>query len=1107
MLTLLFAGAFADVCAGRRLNARGQQHFTVESPHFRIHYHRGLEHLTPRVAAKLEELYQIYSETYHIVLPAKTDVVLYESEIPDAFAYPNFNFIYIGVHDYEFNLRGSSDWFDDVLTHEYAHIVSMWTGLKFAPAVPEVQVGFFSQYNAATRFEGLHVLPSQSMPIWFIEGIAQYESKRRGSDRWDSHRDMILRTLTLSDNMLSWPNMQVFAGRGDDFEKVYNHGFSLVMYISETYGYDRIVSILRENARVGRLSFDGSVRAVLGISAKQLYDDWQEWLGRRYRDQIREIGEQVFGRKINDKGYDNRHPRFSPDGSRIYFISNADNDYSLRSLYSYNLSDTVDDKRRIRYEMPISSQYDIHAPSGRIVYVSMKSRRSYQEPRMGGHRLFDLFVDTLPPERPRFFRRKTERQLTEGKSVFAAAWSPAGDKLVCAVRKLDRFFIAVVDTSGENMRIVYPRTGVSAEEFFRSARLPEGSDSLSFGTIFSLVWSPDGNRIAVDYIDGVNRKIGIYDTLQGTFTVFNDTDEYDQRNPSFNRDGSVLYFSSDKTGIFNVYRYSFRTGHLQRLTNVSGGAFHPAVCDEERRLVYSGYDRDGYGIYLIENMRALQTTALLTSDALTPRRAREKTTARTPSAPLSNRQPYSRIPRQWLFVPTLLAEQLIPTYDESKGTTHIKGGLIVNFMDPLAWAGVGNEGGAFLLVDRNIINPVLNFLDKDREIAPFASYDAGAFVTSRMLPLTVDGELTLRTIAGRDMFYEESEGKDMSLLYSIRITNALLGASHPLHNGLWGQLFVGLDRYDVSLKDDFFPTFSYNMSKGYRAGAMAWFLAQARNSRSNISPTGFAGKLQYNLWQQHSLQEENSIKIEDGGIPKEQYDDYLFHLINGRMLLGMGSPLYPKHDIHLSLGGSYLKPIGNQDLPSFYLPAARVPGYAFLYWDEKIRVSESGDSTRTVQDTVLVTGRAVLSGQLSYRFPLWPGRIDRKLGFLYFDRLYGALNLNAGAGFDNPGDVFNFDRSDWLLAYGAELRLEALSFNNYPLSVKLRWDYGADRASPENFADNREVTLGGHRFAFSLGFRFDDWHTIPLIDYFTPARLGNSSGVRMSGRGNTRSAP
>ena len=1080
----------------KKHNAYGQKHYTTESAHFRFHYHRGLDHLVPRVANRLEQLRQIYAETYNISLPGKTDVVLYESEIPDAFAYSNFNFLYVGVHDYEFNLRGSSDWFDDVLAHEYAHVVSIWTGLKFPPVISEIQAGYFTHPNSASRFEGLHVLPSETMPVWFLEGIAQYESSRRGADRWDSHRDMILRTLTLSDKLLSWPHMQVFTGKGDDFEKSYNHGFSLITYIADTYGYEKIVSILRENARVGRLSFDGSVKAVLGISAKQLYNDWQEQLSRRYNAQIKAVGNQVYGRKINKDGFDNGYPKFSPDGSKIYFLSSGENDYAFLDLYSYSLSDTVAEKKKIRYEMPVSSVYDIHNETGRIAFVSPRGRKSFQETRLGGQRTFDLFIDELPPDKPKFFGKKTENQVTTGKSVFAASFSPKGDQLACAVRKFDRFFLVITDTSGSDVRVVYPHVNI-ASEFFRGTELPKSSDTAGFSTIFSLAWSPNGKDIAVDYIDGDRRKIGIYDTLQRSFSVFGDGLEYDRRNPSFNKDGSALYFSSDETGIFNAYRYTFKSGKLERLTNVSGGAFHPAVSEDGKKLVYTGYDRNGYGIYLIDTLKALQTSTVSAEDAIT---AREGNPPPHYSTPLSNRLKYSRLPRQMLIVPTLLAEQLVTANDdEFKGVTHVKGGVVANFLDPLSWSDVGNEFGAFLLVD---LRRIFDFIDFDKGlISPRASYDAGVFGASKALPVTVEGEATVRGIAGEDWFYEESEDTTMVLPYKIQLTNAILGVSHPIVNGLYGHIFLGLDRYDVAL--DLAEAynqgiFAYNLSKGYRAGAMAWFSAQGRNSRSTISPTGLAGKLQYNLWREYSLKEENSFTVESNML-KEQYDNYLFHTVNGRLMLGMNSPIYSKHDLHVSLAGSFLETVGGGDIPSFYLPATQVPGYAYFYKDKRAKV-EFEDTTWVKYDTVLVTGKAVLSGQFSYRFPLWPGHIDKKLGFLYFDMLYGALNFSAGAGFDDPGKIWDWNRKDWLFSYGAEVRLEAMSFNNYPLCVSFRWDYGADRASAETFVDNREITLGGHRFAFSIGFDFDGWGMIPVVDYFSPTRMRMTPMVRLGGR-------
>ena len=51
-------------------------------------------------------------------------------------------------------------------------------------------------------------------------------------------------------------------------------------------------------------------------------------------------------------------------------------------------------------------------------------------------------------------------------------------------------------------------------------------------------------------------------------------------------------------------------------------------------------------------------------------------------------------------------------------------------------------------------------------------------------------------------------------------------------------------------------------------------------------------------------------------------------------------------------------------------------------------------------DTVLVTGNAVVNGSVSYRFPLSPALIDKKLWIFYFEKLYGCLNMNYGIGVD-----------------------------------------------------------------------------------------------------------
>ena len=58
-------------------------------------------------------------------------------------------------------------------------------------------------------------------------------------------------------------------------------------------------------------------------------------------------------------------------------------------------------------------------------------------------------------------------------------------------------------------------------------------------------------------------------------------------------------FSSDQSGIFNIYRYRLENDEVEQLTNVIGGAFVPTVAADER-VVYSGYHSNDYSLYSFE---------------------------------------------------------------------------------------------------------------------------------------------------------------------------------------------------------------------------------------------------------------------------------------------------------------------------------------------------------------------------------------------------------------------------------------------------------------------------------------------------------------------------
>jgi hypothetical protein len=1063
MILLFFApGNTAD------FNAFGLKLYTVETPHFKIHYHEGLAHLVKPVADKFEFLHGIYAKTYSIKLPTKTDVLLVNSDESNGLTFTNINFILLAIHDFDYNMRGTHDWFDDVITHEYAHMISISTAFKFKPWIPYIQLGYFTHPNEPNRVEALHVVPNEALPMWLTEGIAQYESSRYGGDSWDTHRDMVLRSLTLSDKIISWDHMQIFAGRGDDFEKTYDHGFSLVRYIAEKYGYDKIVTMVRESSKLTQFNFDAIIDKVLGIPPSVLYKEWRSWLMERYKKQRDSLGTLVTGKKINKDGFDNFWPRFSPDGKKVYFVSNGKNEYSFKNLFSYALSDTIKEEKKIKFAMPIKGFYDINPASGRIAFTSLKSSKSSLSPRQGGERVRDLFTEILPPDKKpfRLFPKKTEKQVTVKQGIFSGSFSPTGDRLVVARRDRDRFFLGLVDTSGKTLATIYPDTSNVAQ-------------SISY--IYSVQWSPDGRRIAFSYFDRDNRKIGIYDTADHTVSVVCDT-KNDERDPFWSPGGKQLYFASDRTGIFNIFRYDFESGILSRITNVLGGAFAPAISPDGKKVVYAGFDSSGYGIYLIDSIKPFVKDSV--DSAVVARAVPQKSDVIPVTYP--SPRPYSHTLRQFLCMPTAMVEQLVSTErNVFAGSSRFKAGAVMNWMEPVSWMGKGSEIGGYFLLEPHRLYQFINLdvggIDLRR------TYDAGIFASTHRLPLTLSFDYLMRGISGEESFLNEADSSEVEVMpYNIRIQNAYALVSHFFEgnssalSGSDDQLalhaLAGWNSYDVTVDPSDYPAISYNLGKGYRAGGLATMSGRMIDSRASISPRGLGLKAQYNYWTQYSLKEENSFSTNTSFL-EELYDTYRFHEAIGHLLTGIDAPWYAKHSLFLDIRGDAIDII-DQDttFPSFYLPVAWVPGYTYYFRTIRQKPSNSNPNRTLPVDTVLVTGKAVLNGTLSYRFPLSPSLIDKRVWIIYLEKLYGCLNLSGGAGFDHSSRFLEFNRDDWLVSYGAELRLQASTFNGMPLAVKLRWDRGIDRPAP----------VGGDRFTLGIGFDFDNWGLIMQPDYRMP---------------------
>ncbi|MBN1129916.1 MAG: hypothetical protein JXA71_13065, partial [Chitinispirillaceae bacterium] len=499
------------------------------------------------------------------------------------------------------------------------------------------------------------------------------------------------------------------------------------------------------------------------------------------------------------------------------------------------------------------------------------------------------------------------------------------------------------------------------------------------------------------------------------------------------------------------------------------------------KLAYAGYDSSGYGIFMLDSIEPRSGGTV--DKALANRRPLEKAAPVPITYP--EPKPYVHRLRQFLCIPTAVVEQLVSTESNVfAGSSRFKAGAVMNWLEPASWMGKGSEIGGYFLLEPHRLYQFINLdvggIDLRR------TYDAGIFSSTSRLPLTLTFDYLIRGIAGEESFLNDIDSSIVEVMpYNVQIHNAYALVSHYFGGGggaLSGsddQLAVhalgGWNRYDVTVDPEDFKSVGYNLGKGYRAGALATMSGRAIDSRASISPRGLALKTQYNYWHQYSLKEENSFSTNTSFL-EELYDTYRFHEAVGHLLLGINAPWYARHSIYADVRGNAIDIIKQDTVfPSFYLPVAWVPGYTYYFRKERLKDRNGIIDTLPV-DTVLVTGNAVISATLSYRFPLSPSLIDKRIGILYLEKIYGTLNLSGGAGFDHPSRFLDFNRDDWLVSYGAELRLQASTFNGMPLAVKIRWDRGIDRPAP----------IGGDRFTLGIGFDFDNWGLIMIPDYRSP---------------------
>ena len=534
---------------------------TIETEHFYIHFHKETERSAREASLVAENIYGPITSLYQFEPNSKTHIIIKDTDdISNGAAYFYDNKIEIWAMPLDFDLRGSHRWIQNVITHEFTHIIQVQASMKFGRTFPAAYIQWID-YEKEKREDVLYGYPNviASTPIsgvivppWLAEGTAQFMYNNANFDYWDSHRDMILRDRVINNNLLTFNDMNTFGKRGIGNECTYNQGFSFVNYLADRYESKILQDISNSLSKPFNYSIYKVLKDVTGESAISLYNDWKKDLENNYFSLEEEIeNNKIEGSILESVGTTNIHPVWSPNETQFAFISNKDNDYfSQTDLFIYDFFDSTSKK------IAAGIYYAPSWKNDSIIYYSKKSK-----PNKFGSKYFDIYKYN--------FNTEKEDRLSENQRTISPVIIP----------KLNKIF--AVKTYDGTSNIV--SSSLDSIIFLPITEYKNGIQ------IFSLTYDENKQILWYDAVEHHTRNLFSLNLI--TNKIVKKEVPHDNRDP-FYMDQNIVY-SSDKTGIYNLYINN------KPITNVLGGAFMPNI-SKKGNILYSLYKNGRYNIAFIE---------------------------------------------------------------------------------------------------------------------------------------------------------------------------------------------------------------------------------------------------------------------------------------------------------------------------------------------------------------------------------------------------------------------------------------------------------------------------------------------------------------------------
>ena len=531
----------------------------IETEHFVVTYPERLEDLARSAGSMAERAWVLLADRFVETPDVPVQLLLTDhTDISNGFASPApYNRITIFARP---PVDGGSisyfdDWLELLITHELVHTFH----LDMTGGLGRVVRAVFGRTPMSWP-----VFPSAASPTWFLEGLATYfESELTGAGRVKgTWQEMVMRAAALEGEFGSVQQVSGDSPVWPGGHRPYVYGARYLEHMAEVHGEETLGGFARSVAGLWvPFRMNAAARDAFGVSVRESWEAWGEDMTAAYRTVAGELARAApitVGEQVEGAGRLAGQAVVSSDGGTLAFVRSDGVDAA-----QIRISDPSGANARRLTRVNGTGGSLSWGPDGGLLFTQLDFTDRYR----------------LTSDLYRAGPDGTVERITRGQRISFADASPDGSRAV-AVQEGDgtNALVMVELSTGEVTPLVPPDQD-------RHWAFPR--------------WSPDGTRIAVVRWEAPALMDIVVLDEEGDVVIEVTRDRAVDTTPFWAPDGSTLVWSSDRTGIPNLFSSNLSGGgapEVRQVTNMLGGASHPSVDPAGAWIHFSSYHADGWHI-------------------------------------------------------------------------------------------------------------------------------------------------------------------------------------------------------------------------------------------------------------------------------------------------------------------------------------------------------------------------------------------------------------------------------------------------------------------------------------------------------------------------------